>query len=232
MDEFIPGTIKPESDYEEMMRLGAILGLPVPQMHLGVQIQQPDGTITQHYNGRSRTWVRNFWNNLFGSMSGVQATGTTFAAGSLGLKRTTAANNTVPSLDLSNNVYNSFGLKSNSGAYIGIVVGTGTTAESFEHYNLIAPITSGTNAGQLVIGSQTTIATYNSVTKTWTSTIVKQFTNSSISDNVVAETGLIYGSGDGTFWLLFCRDKLASAVNVPVGSVLTVTYTLTLAFPA
>jgi hypothetical protein len=230
MDEFIPGTIKPESDYEEMARLGAQLGIPVPQMHLGVQVEQADGTVTQHYNGRSRTWVRNFWNYMMASMGGVASTGTTFAAGSLGLK---LADNTIANTNYSNGNagYSLMFLDGTQGANAGIIVGTGTDAESFDHVKLVAQILNGQANNQLAYSGHTPIATYNAATKTWTVATVRQFTNNTTAQILVAETGLLYRNAYNQM-LLFCRDKLSSAVSVPLGSVLTVTYTLSLTFPA
>jgi hypothetical protein len=197
-----------------------------------MQVQYADGTITPHYDGRSHTWLRNFWNYLLGSISGLTSTGTTFGAGSLAVK---PFSGTVEDVNYSTSMNRYLGIVAGAGvADCGIVLGSSTAAESFELYNLASPIPHGVSAGALSYAAELApVAVYNAGTKTWTVTITRQFTNAYTAAVSVNETGLYYYNiGLNSYKSIFCRDKLPSTVTVPPGSILTVTYSLTLTFPA
>jgi len=220
---FVPGTPKPEADYLELERLGAKLGIPVPMVHVKVEATNPDGSPGERYEGRSRTFNRNFWNRLLALLSGFGTSGTTFGAGYLTNKNTSGAS--------ANHSYSGYIYWiNNTGNYgRGIGVGTGTAAEDFEGYNLSAPISGGSGAGQLVYNTQDpTTESYNSGTKKWSMTLKMILNNNSGGTIVVAETAIV----DGSLPALICRDLLGSAVSVLNAGQLTVTYTITLTFPA
>jgi hypothetical protein len=116
----------------------------------------------------------------------------------------------------------------------GIVVGTGTNAESFEGVALQTKIANGNSAGQLAYAAQssTTVA-YTSGTQTYTATLVRVFNNNTAGTIAVAEIGIYaYTSGAGDSLLMIDRTVPASAVSVPAAYKLTVTYTMSLVFPA
>jgi hypothetical protein len=229
-DTFTPGTVKPEVDYEEIARLAAKLGLPVPLMHLAVESRLPDGTIDRTYSDRSRTWNRNFWNHMLISFMGPSTSpDATFGAGSDGIKQPSG---TIAWYNLYNGSINLIGAINVSTN--GIVAGTSSGAESFEGYMLGAQCNQGTGSGQLSHQAQAAPAkSYNSATRVWTLTMSRVFNNNSGAGIVIAETGIIgahtYASANTA---LICRDVLASAVTVANGGQLTVTYTLSLTFPA
>jgi hypothetical protein len=122
-------------------------------------------------------------------------------------------------------------------------VGTGTTAESFEHVALVTPVAHGNGAGQLSYTAQSaTSVSYNAGTRVWTATYARILNNNSGGSITVAETG-IYGvntSNTGnlsngaasTNPYMLCRDLLGATVAVANAGQLTVTYTITLTFPA
>jgi hypothetical protein len=70
------------------------------------------------------------------------------------------------------------------------------------------------------------VVAYTSATKTWVATLIRVFNNNSGASIVVAEAGLL-GSGS----TLLSRDVLGSTVTVANGGQLTVTYTISRAFP-
>lgn len=116
----------------------------------------------------------------------------------------------------------------------GIVVGTGTNAESFEGFALQTKIANGNSAGQLAYAAQsaTTVA-YTSETKTYAATLARIFNNNTAGTINVAEIGLYaYTSGAGNSILMIDRTVPVSPVAVPAAYKLAVTYTLSLAFPA
>ncbi len=235
-DIFMPGTVKPEADYEELNRLACKLGIPVPMMQVSFVATDEKGNETGRFEDRSRTTNRNFWNNLFNSYAAAPSGTATFGAGFLTLKNTAAAlvnpnadTNGSGATNPRNFVFGS-GIGT-LGTAQGLVVGTGTAAESFEDYALGALIAHGNGAGQLAHSAQNaTTLSYNSGSKTWTATLARIFNNNSGGTIVVGECG-IYGVMNAQVYM-FCRDKLGATVSVLNTGQGTLTYTSTLTFPA
>lgn len=239
---FEPGTVKPESDYEEFSRLGAKLGFPCPQAHITLESRDESGIIVDLYHDRSRTLNRNYWNWLFKIFGGfVQSVGsppdsvamasnTTFGAGHLTNKNTagTVTNTNSTVFGAGPTMIGSLGSTS-----VGIVVGTGTAAESFEDVALGALVANGTGAGQMSYQAMSLAApSYNSGTLTWTWVTSRILNNNSGGTIVVGEVaGYAFHGGTATTYMIM-RDKLGSTVSVLSGGQLTVTYTMSLVFPA
>lgn len=234
-NEFKPGTVHPENDYLEIERLGAKLGIPVPMMHITVEATNPDGSPGEVYNDRSRTYNRNFW-NLIANLSMSPPAGTaTFAAGFLAMKQT---GGTIAAQDwqlTANNLHtgiSNVGVASDT--TYGIVVGTGSTAESFEHTALAALTGSGGAAGQMSYAAGTSSVSYDAGTRVWTGTLARVLNNNSGGTIVVAETGIytVMWTSGTKYYYMTCRDLLGATVSVLDAGQLTVTYTITLTFPA
>lgn len=225
--QFVPGTVHPEEDYKELERLSTKLGIPVPMGFIKVEATNPDGSPGDRYEGRMRTWNRNFWNLLFGSTVSPLNGSAVFGAGYLAIKRTSA---TVDAYNFSSNPY--FGKivgPINNDTY-GILVGTGTTAESFDSYALAAIVSQGATSGKLVYGEMTaTVPSYDAGTKVWTQTQTRIFNNNSGGAIVIAETGLACQQSQ---YYLIERSLLGVTVSVANSGQLTVTYTMTMTFPA
>lgn len=244
-EQFIPGSIKPESDYLELERLGTKLGVPVPTLRLSVTATNPDGSLGDHYEGRARTWNRNYWNIVFAQLGALSSNGNgsnaviqisndpVFGAGHINVKDTTGTIGTNSNWqELINVIPSTF----NTGVGIsnsGIVIGTGVTAESFEAIALSAPIIQGTGAGQMsYTAGSFTQPTYNAGTKVWTSAQTRIFNNNSSGTIVVAETALITQCSNVPTVVMLERSLLGVTVSVLAAGQLTVTYTTTLTFPA
>lgn len=210
-----------------------------PVQFISAEVRDADGTLSEVYKSKSNTWVRNAYNYLssvFLPCDTIQGTDT-FGAGSMSLKSTAGTTRRkdafVPYLTsgLIKYIFNEA-----ANANFGIVIGTGDTAESFEHTSLSAIVAHGTGAGQMsyAIGTNTA-ATYDSGTKKWTSAFSRTFVNSSGSDITVKEIGVVYslnyqtGVSDN---FLITRDVLASPVTVANGQTLTITYTSEITYPA
>ena len=113
----------------------------------------------------------------------------------------------------------------------GIVVGSGSTPQTYSDYALAKQIKNGTGAGQLSYGAHTTASSYGS-TSSYIA-ISRTFTNQSGSAIVVREVGIIarqtaVSGGIGDVKYLIARDVLANPITVNNLGTLTVTYTLTL----
>lgn len=238
---FQPGTVKPEADYLELERLSKKLGIPVPMMHIKVEATNPDGSAGEKYEGRSRTFNRNFWNAVFTQYSGVAVSSGTFGAGVLSVKNTSGTTKTIGGRYLDNpnptlNGADAGGIVVGGlGLATGIVVGTGSTAESFENNTLVTLVAHGTGAGQLSYAAQVSpTPSYVAGTKTWTSLYTRIFNNNSGGTIIVAETGIYYSFTvvGSTATVMAERTLLGATVSVLNAGQLTITYTITLTFPA
>jgi len=106
----------------------------------------------------------------------------------------------------------------------GIVVGTGTTAESIDDVVLATPIAHGTGSGQLQYGTMTFGAPATDATTT-TMRFTRVFTNGSAGVVTVKEIGLYGRDTTASISYLLIRD-LTSDQNIGVGQQLTVNYDL------
>lgn len=233
-ETFQPGTVKPEADYEEIVRLGAKLGIPVPMMYVKVEATNPDGSPGERYEGRSRTFNRNFWNLVFQHIAHTNNITGTFGEGFLAYKYTNAS---VVGIGTPFGYSNcpTHGIDNTAATATGIVVGTGATAESFENHILVAKVAHGSGAGQLSYTSAAVpVATYAAGSKVWTAVHTRILNNNSAGTIVVAETGIYCTTSySGTsIEVMTCRDLLGATVSVLAAGQLTVTYTITLTFAA
>jgi len=238
---FQPGTVKPESDYLELQRLGKKLGIPVVQQFIKLESLAPDGSLHAAYEDRSRTLNRNYWNWFYKQFGGfitstsgpattlAMASDTTFGAGHLTNKNTagTVANTSATTFGGGPAAMGSAG-----SVAAGLVAGTGVAAESFEDVALGALIAHGNGAGQLAYQAMTLgTPAYNAGTLTWTWACSRVLNNNSGGTIVVGETGLYAFNGNGNTYMI-ARDLLSPAVSVLNAGQLTITVTQTLTFPA
>jgi hypothetical protein len=206
-----------------------------------------NGVDTHYYGDLSRSWVRNYYNAMtsqgfgaaLGNISG------TYGAGSLAIMDIGAsthasttqgagicdAGGTLYACEQAGYAWNA----PSTNDTMGIVVGTGDTAEAFGDYLLEAQCTQGTGTNQLShaamsfpTGASSNMSWSNS-TKQFTYPASRVFNNNSLAEIDVAETGIyIHGfagpANDSRFCV--CRGVLAEAVPVAIGAQLTVTYTM------
>lgn len=218
---------RPEADYIELERLSVKLGIPVPQVFLTVSVSK-GGKVVSTHRQRARTWNRNYWNYLIACISGSPVVVTNFGAGYLSLKQLAGTVAAIPA----NAVYLiPDGAAGNSSR--GIIAGRGAGAEDFEGYVLTTPIANGTGANQMTYaGHSALVQAYNAGTKLWTVTLKRVLTNTSGGAIDVTETGISYYYTALGSYVMFCRDLLAAAVNVPNNQTITIAYDITLTFPA
>ena len=211
----------PEEDYKEIARLGQKLGLPVPQLFLSLEVTK-DGEVLETYKDRSRTWNRMFWNSVFCLWSNTLSD-TTLGTGHLGGKTYTGS-----AAYCGYAMPNVVGPATND--TLGIVIGTGSAVEDFDGYALTTRILHGNSSLKMSYALQnTTTASYDAPSLTWTATLARIFNNNSGASIIVAETGIYVSQ---SYTIMTVRDVLAPAVTVTNGSQLTVTYNMTLTLPA
>ncbi len=202
---------------------------PPPRTFVNMKVKMPNGVEVLDYSFRSKSWVRNMYNFMLGKAFGAGNNDATYGAGLTSIKETNATIESIATLWTSAMTPNT----TTSGGNVGIVVGTGTAAESFEDYILGAKVAHGTGSGQLSYVDQASITgtlAYTAGTKTWAVDIVRILNNNSGGTITIGETGIYYYASSGTKIAMMCRDKLASAVDVVDTAQLTVTYTMEMVF--
>ena len=236
----------PESErkYRRLAALGRELGVPVPQVFLEMEVTMPDGRVMHHHKQRSHSWVRNAYNMMFSELAAVNLPDSLYAAGKLGIKRTSGAIDggaipvTLPQGGVSMLVAGPYGYTAPSAdPTAGIVVGYDTaTGESFEGYVLINPILEGTtNDGHHLnfILSQPYTLTISGAPQTASAAMTRFMNNNSGGNVTVGEVALyMAGFSAGSQKWCMSRDHLASPVTIPNTGQLKVTYTISLAYPA
>lgn len=217
-----------EARFAELRNHCRELKVPAPMdIFIGLEVRDHDGIVTFDDIQRGHSWVRNWYNSLMFSLSAFTNNQSSFGAGYASIKKTGA---TVTGDVISNQM---MVLGANNNSVYGIVVGTGATAFSAEHYILAAQITSGIGTGQLSYQAQpATTATYDNTegAEKWTCTQARVFNNNSGASITVKETGIIIYNGNNAF--LAERSVLDPTVTVPNGAQLTVTYNFSMDFSA
>ena len=244
--------IESESEYQELVKLGKELGIPVPQGFLEIEVTLPDKQVLTSIRKRCHSWVRNGYNLAFCQAAGKDASDSTFGAGKLSLKNTagTLIYGAGPIIiGTGSGNAGSFGANSieaiGSGYRgatftdtLGIVVGT-TGGDNFEAIALANRVVGGNGVGQLsYIQSLIHSPSYNAGTKTFTDTLSRFFNNNSGGVISIAEVG-IYGlggpkTGPSTSWPIYmvCRDVISPAVDVPDTAQLRINYITSLVYPS
>jgi len=238
--------LKEEQKYERLRKLAQELHIPIPEAFWTLEVFDKDGKLIQKHRQRSHSWTRNAYNLLFGQMASKAFADVTFGAGLLSIKETGGAvyydvdkitdicggGTTGLDPDTPSSSYNGY-LTIAGDDTKGILVGSGTNAESFEDYALQTPIADGTGAGQLShVESEVHSVSYADTTLQ--DEQVRYFNNNSGGNVDVNEVGLIaYGMvGAVSARWLQSRDKLGATVTVPDTGQLKVTYTIELAYAA
>lgn len=110
-------------------------------------------------------------------------------------------------------------------SYSSIIIGNGTTPVTFDDYKLDSQITSGWTKTGFVINTPT----YDSVTKKFSNTVTFIITNTSTSELIFSEVGIVgqYGSTP----LLLYREVLDTPITVAPGESVTFTQNFEFTMP-
>ena len=232
-------TILEEQKWELIKSLAQELHVPIPEVWITLEVFDKDGKLIQKHRQRGHSWTRNAYNCMFSQLAGKNVNDTVFEAGKLDYKDT---GGTVRSAARCGGSYDDVdgtarGYRGPAGNDAqGILVGSGTDAESFEDYALQTKIANGTAAGQLsYVESEAHSITYNAGTKTFKNTLVRYFNNNSGGDISVNEVGLVgytHFCGWSNWYVMPTRDKLASTVTIPNTGQLKATCDISLTYPA
>ena len=230
-----------EHKYEELKKLGTELHIPICEAFLKLEVLDKDGNLVQEHSQRGHSWVRNAYNLMFSGLAGKDANDDTFGAGKLSIKETDGSVRhkavllTITGIDTSADDIGLGYLAGGSEDNWGILVGSGTNAESFEDYALQAQIAEGTGAGQIShVASSTHSITYTAGTKVLKNDLIRYFNNNSGGSLSVNEVALVsksfyYSQKDYYLW---ARDRLGATVTIADTGQLKVTYTIQITYPS
>ena len=225
---------------EELMtidpgELARILKIPVLKAYVELEVRDKDGKVIERRKQESRSWTRWAYNTLFCNLACVDG----HIDDNLSMKDTgeNVRSGDLPAVlfrdhSCKASIETGYALAAAAGIDItGIVVGTGTAAESFEGYQLATQIADGTGAGELshVQAEDYTVAT-DGTTKT--ATQVRYFNNNSGAEITVNEVALYVRMSPGAYNYMTCRDLVSPGVAIPNTGQLKVTYTIELEYPA
>ncbi len=176
-----------------------------------VEVRDKEGRVLQRISAPSRSYVQ-AWNQILSVQARHVATG--------GFKDT---GGTARACDPDNNSLNCY--TPASGIAMGIRVGKGTTAVAIDDYALETPLGEGTGTDEFEHQAMT--RTLPSVAGSTCSFTIKRIINNGSGATItgIKEIGTYVKFGLGYYALGF-RDVLPSAVSVPDGGSITVTYTI------
>ncbi|MEQ4488788.1 MAG: hypothetical protein AAC990_00245 [Dehalococcoides mccartyi] len=212
------------------------LHVPHMAMYLGLEVKTADGEITEYRHQRSKSFVRNAYNLFFHTIAGYPMSDATWGDGYVNMKTTGGS--------LSSGPYRAFCFSTDSNGQgflspgsandFGIIVGSGSDAESFESYALSSKIGVGNGSGQLyTLKSEDPVDSYTDHTQK--RTLVRYFNNNSGATISLGEVGLVgrvITGGDTAIYALFSRDLITPPIDILDKAQLKVTYTISLVYPS
>ena len=198
----------------EFIELCREMGVPAALGSWEFSVRDQSGHEIEKLACSSQSWLRNYYNRIticFCSITGDD--GANWGDGYLNYRDEDGTINTtvVAFHSLTTNIAGGTGL--------GIRLGTGTTAETFDDYSLDALIDHGKGAGELYYyGNEDDDAWLNAGwdadRRIFRRDLNKWFMNFSGGNVLVKEAGIIYGTGS-TFYPVSVRDVLPATVTIP-----------------
>jgi len=226
--------------WEQFEKLAQELHVPFPKTFITLEVFDKEGRLIHKHKQRGHSWTRNAYNILFCQLDAKNPSDNTFAAGKLSLKDT-GGNIRYSTTKPINYYYNysldttgTYGYLAAAGlATYGILVGSGTNAESFENYVLQTLIANGSAGGQLAY-SASELHSISYAGTTLKDTLIRYFNNNSGGSVSVNEVALVayIDIANMAYRILVSRDKLDSTVTVPDTGQLKVTYEISLVYPS
>ncbi len=236
---------KEERAAKRLRKDSALLHIPNPESFWSIRTYEgrveEGGRLLEVHNERAHSFNRNAFNVDLSVMGGVEGVGT-FGAGLISLKRQDGV--IVGSgLDLGWDTEVPEGVGSGyrgpagstAADNLGILVGTGSTASTFEDFALETKIIDGTGSGELsYVESEPHVQTWSGGPLTFDIDHARFFNNNSGGTIGVRELGLFgdFQSSSVSNTILVSHDVLGMDVDVLDTGQLKVTYTITLTYPS
>ena len=235
-----------EREYQRLAALGRELKVPIFEQFLELKVILPGDKQPVHWHKqRSHSYTRNAYNLLACDIMAIRGTGG-YSAGQMSIR--TTAGTVVSSVYCpiigrccsygprsdnpeagSNTLLGSVG-----NANYGILVGTGSTAESFEGYALASPCAEGTGANQLnYMAMGAPQKSWDGPTLTLTIILSRYMNNNSAGTITIGEIALVTQAAHNNAYCntVLSRDVLGSPVAVPASGQILSTYTLAMVYP-
>lgn len=213
---------------------------PPPDIFIGLQVHDKNGILVFDDVQRGHSFTRNYYNLMFGMMSGARGSNTSnFGAGHMSGRAIGGTiygyyNYLTSSSSYSGGGFTNTGNNISSG---GIVVGSDNTAFDKKQYALVSVIAHGNGTGQLAYQPMSEFSTanipiYTAGTKTWQQQHARVMNNNSGASITVKEVGMywfggIYHASSSQCYMVE-RSVLDPTVAVANGAQLTVTYTISM----
>lgn len=193
-----------------------------------IEVKDKNGKVLTKRREKAHSWLRPFIQLLKGQFATRYGTIT-------GIENTSVVNESGTSVTYppnnnngTNNFFFLFSILGDAGDVSqGIIVGSGSTPNTITTFCLAQKITHGTGADQLQYQVMAVDEVTNPEGNILQFEITRMFINGSENTVTVREIGILVKTYGGTRTpqsFLVARDVLASPVNVPSGSTLTVKY--------
>jgi hypothetical protein len=194
--------------------------LPAPQVkHVEImplwvcfETKTSAGRLVQRVYERAHSYIPTFMPALYGNFSGGASY---FTVNTSDVAKQPSIAGTTPGVTAGS-----------SNANYGVVVGTGTAANTTGTFALQTQIAQGTGAGQLN-HSSVSVSTYTITSPTTQFTVSRTFTNNSGGSITINEVGIYY-IDNATQYFCLLRDVLGTPVTVLNGNTTTATYTISI----
>lgn len=209
--------------------------LKIPFVETKFKVTRIDTESGRHVeiDRHSRSYTRNFYNTIanIGGCYGPMLTTGGYEDGSIVPKGTNGIIFHTYLLMSSKNINDAahaFNAPAGSDT-IGIIIGTGVTAESFDDYFIETPIAHG--GGQMDYAILDDVLAWDAGDREWSCTCTRVFTNNSGGTITVTEAVSIYQSTSNTLYDVCWSRDVFSGVAVLDGQSIEVEYKYIIAFP-
>jgi len=220
--------------YDRLRELSRQLKIPLIEPLLRVSKIDRDGKRELVIDRHCRSYTRNMYNVYFYQLN-LKELGSTYADGSNRCKHRNGSSLDVGNFAYKNNVEaGNFGYISGPGVLgHGIVIGTGTTAESFDDYVIETVIAHGVGGGQMEYADM--VAAQN---EGWVGggpyyfhEMERVMSNNSGGSITVNESVLYWCGLNSNYVFCVLRDKFGAGVAVADGESIAVNYELRQTYP-
>lgn len=207
-----------------------LLKLPCPSARWRLIHKDKHGYVLSDRKSFSHSWTRNAYNFHTMLASGVDYGSSAYSDGNLKLKRNTGTIYSFLQL-YSQNIETAYGYNTTGTSdSASIVIGTGSTAESFDDYDLDTAIDHGTGSGEMEHAASNLVEGWNSGSGYYYSVISRSFTNNSSGSITVNEMGALWRNTNG-YAFLMVRDVLSPGEAVADTDHIDVSFEFRLTFP-
>ncbi len=238
----------PESEarYRELSALGVLNKIPVPEMFIELKVMMPgQEKPLAWWKRRSHSWVRNAYNIHACDLMGIRHNGG-FVDGGTSIKNYAGAVQTASKLPIlastnySDTDYTRSPETVGYGYYagvgdttLGILIGVGLAAESFEDFAMSSLCAEGTGLNQLHYVAQTFTRGWDAETRKFSVLLSRYLNNNGAGIIDVTEVGLVARGTCNASWnyMMMARDTFA-AISVPPSGQILATYTLSVTLPS